>query len=174
VFGLKKEFSSKVQNSSENLDSANDNEKETKETSIFEKWKNSELNKNSSNTEVREGTLKEIILRTTIIINLIMTFSFFSEHKRKQLSSETDEENQTVESKNKKQAKNDPNERQSSQTHSPNKYKTKENSTDQILKGVVFALSGFQNPLRSELRDIGMKLGAKYRPDLTDDCNYLM
>jgi DNA-repair protein XRCC1 len=45
---------------------------------------------------------------------------------------------------------------------------------DLVLKGVVFALSGFQNPLRGELRDIGLKLGAKYRPDWMDDCTHLV
>ena len=44
----------------------------------------------------------------------------------------------------------------------------------QLLKGVIFALSGFQNPLRSEIRDKGIKLGAKYRPDWTDDCTHLV
>ena len=51
-----------------------------------------------------------------------------------------------------------------------NKHQPKQ----QILKGVIFALSGFQNPLRSEIRDTGMKLGAKYRPDWTDDCTHLI
>lgn len=31
----------------------------------------------------------------------------------------------------------------------------------QILKGVVFALSGFQNPLRSEIRSKALSMGAK-------------
>ena len=46
---------------------------------------------------------------------------------------------------------------------------------NQILKGVVFVLSGFQNPLRAEIRDKGCKLGAKYRPEWNDDeCTHLM
>ena len=44
----------------------------------------------------------------------------------------------------------------------------------QILQGVVFALSGFQNPERSDIRDKGLKMGAKYRPDWTDDCTHLV
>ncbi|RMZ93847.1 DNA repair XRCC1, partial [Brachionus plicatilis] len=51
---------------------------------------------------------------------------------------------------------------------------SKKASSQQILKGVIFALSGFQNPLRSEIRDTGIKLGAKYRPDWTDDCTHLV
>ena len=39
----------------------------------------------------------------------------------------------------------------------------------QVLIGVIFALSGFQNPLRSQIRDQGIKLGAKFRTDWTDD-----
>ena len=50
----------------------------------------------------------------------------------------------------------------------------KSDDKERVLKGVIFALSGFQNPLRSEIRDLGLKLGAKYRPDLTDDCTHLM
>jgi hypothetical protein len=50
----------------------------------------------------------------------------------------------------------------------------KQIAKNQILKGVIFALSGFVNPERSELRDKGLKLGAKYRPDWTDDCTHLM
>ena len=46
--------------------------------------------------------------------------------------------------------------------------------TGPVFKGVIFALSGFQNPLRSELRDKALKLGAKYRPDWTDECTHLM
>lgn len=46
--------------------------------------------------------------------------------------------------------------------------------SEKALTGVVFALSGFQNPLRSEIRDTGLKLGAKYRPDWTDDCTHLV
>jgi hypothetical protein len=43
-----------------------------------------------------------------------------------------------------------------------------------VLNGVIFALSGFQNPLRSQIRDQGIKLGAKYRPDWTDECTHLV
>lgn len=43
-----------------------------------------------------------------------------------------------------------------------------------ILDGVVVAFSGYKNPFRSELRDLCLKLGAKYRQDWTDDCTHLM
>ncbi|XP_050344227.1 DNA repair protein XRCC1 [Nymphalis io] len=33
-----------------------------------------------------------------------------------------------------------------------------------VLAGVVFTLSGYENPLRAELRDVGLRLGARYLP----------
>lgn len=54
------------------------------------------------------------------------------------------------------------------------KPKQRFNERSQTLKGVVFALSGYVNPLRSEIRDKGLKMGAKYRPDWTDECTHLM
>uniref|UniRef100_A0A8C9SG09 DNA repair protein XRCC1 n=1 Tax=Scleropages formosus TaxID=113540 RepID=A0A8C9SG09_SCLFO len=72
-------------------------------------------------------------------------------------------------------------------THGPNKResrvkpepKPKAKSTeavpmDQILEGVVFVLSGFQNPFRGELRDKALAMGAKYRPDWTPDATHLI
>jgi DNA-repair protein XRCC1 len=67
--------------------------------------------------------------------------------------------------------KTSPKHRSSSSSSSSNNTQIAKN---QILKGVIFALSGFVNPERSELRDKGLKLGAKYRPDWTDDCTHLM
>lgn len=43
-----------------------------------------------------------------------------------------------------------------------------------IMKGCVIALSGFVNPLRGELRENAIEMGAKYRPNWTDDCTHLM
>lgn len=43
-----------------------------------------------------------------------------------------------------------------------------------IMEGVVFVLSGFQNPFRGELRDRALEMGAKYRPDWTPDSTHLM
>ncbi|VDO06987.1 unnamed protein product [Rodentolepis nana] len=43
-----------------------------------------------------------------------------------------------------------------------------------ILDGVIVAFSGYKNPFRSELRDLCLKLGAKYRQDWTDDCTHLI
>ncbi len=62
------------------------------------------------------------------------------------------------------------------QQHDPDDSSDDESSTSKkpALNGVIFALSGFQNPLRSQIRDQGIKLGAKYRPDWTDDCTHLV
>lgn len=44
----------------------------------------------------------------------------------------------------------------------------------EVMKGVVFALSGFVNPERSELREKALEMGAKYHTDWTSDCTHLM
>ncbi|XP_014117888.1 PREDICTED: DNA repair protein XRCC1 [Pseudopodoces humilis] len=48
------------------------------------------------------------------------------------------------------------------------------NSGGPVLGGVVLALSGFQNPLRAQLRSAAAGLGARYRPDWSDDCTHLV
>ncbi|NWT80315.1 XRCC1 protein, partial [Lanius ludovicianus] len=40
--------------------------------------------------------------------------------------------------------------------------------------GVVLVLSGFENPLRSQLRAAAVALGAEYRPDWTSDSTHLV
>uniref|UniRef100_A0A8C2FCV6 DNA repair protein XRCC1 n=1 Tax=Cyprinus carpio TaxID=7962 RepID=A0A8C2FCV6_CYPCA len=45
---------------------------------------------------------------------------------------------------------------------------------NRILEGVVFVLSGFQNPFRGELRDTALAMGARYRPDWTPDSTHLI
>jgi len=43
-----------------------------------------------------------------------------------------------------------------------------------MMEGVVFVLSGFQNPFRGELREKALDMGAKYQPDWTPDATHLM
>lgn len=50
----------------------------------------------------------------------------------------------------------------------------KESEKSPIMKNVVFVLSGFQNPLRSELRTKATSMGATYRDDWDDQCTHLM
>ena len=43
-----------------------------------------------------------------------------------------------------------------------------------LMEGVVFVLSGFQNPFRGDLRDKAMEMGAVYKPDWKKGCTHLM
>ena len=43
-----------------------------------------------------------------------------------------------------------------------------------IMNGVTFALSGFKNPSRGQLRDKALAMGAKYEPDWGPGCSHLM
>ncbi|XP_062842132.1 DNA repair protein XRCC1 [Trichomycterus rosablanca] len=45
---------------------------------------------------------------------------------------------------------------------------------NRIMDGVVFVLSGFQNPFRAELRDKALSMGARYRQDWTPDSTHLI
>ncbi|KAJ0066607.1 hypothetical protein NL108_015645, partial [Boleophthalmus pectinirostris] len=61
----------------------------------------------------------------------------------------------------------------------PKPQKAKSQSSQQVpfnrlLEGVVFVLSGFQNPFRGELREKALEMGAKYRPDWTSDSTHLI
>uniref|UniRef100_UPI0037E8A5C7 DNA repair protein XRCC1 n=1 Tax=Semicossyphus pulcher TaxID=241346 RepID=UPI0037E8A5C7 len=61
----------------------------------------------------------------------------------------------------------------------PKQQKAKPQSAQQVpfkrlMEGVVFVLSGFQNPFRGELREKALEMGAKYRPDWTPDSTHLI
>ncbi|XP_014671099.1 PREDICTED: DNA repair protein XRCC1-like isoform X2 [Priapulus caudatus] len=43
-----------------------------------------------------------------------------------------------------------------------------------IMRGVVFALSGYQNPVRGQIREMAVEMGAKYRPDWMPECTHLI
>lgn len=43
-----------------------------------------------------------------------------------------------------------------------------------LMQGVVIVLSGFQNPLRGELRDKALMMGAKYKADWGEGCTHLV
>lgn len=43
-----------------------------------------------------------------------------------------------------------------------------------ILKGVVFVLSGYQNPERSNIRDLALSMGAKYEANWNTRCTHLV
>jgi len=52
----------------------------------------------------------------------------------------------------------------------PNKYAP----FNELLKGVIFTISGFQNPLRGEIRKKGLDMGAKYCGDWNNSCTHLI
>ncbi|XP_074539579.1 DNA repair protein XRCC1 [Halichoeres trimaculatus] len=56
----------------------------------------------------------------------------------------------------------------------PKQQKEKQVPFKKIMEGVVFVLSGFQNPFRGELREKALEMGAKYRPDWTPDSTHLI
>ncbi|XP_065056001.1 DNA repair protein XRCC1-like [Rhopilema esculentum] len=43
-----------------------------------------------------------------------------------------------------------------------------------LMENVVFVLSGYKNPERSDLRDKAISMGAKYRPDWAPGCTHLI
>ncbi|KAM7383090.1 hypothetical protein PAMP_002772 [Pampus punctatissimus] len=70
-------------------------------------------------------------------------------------------------------------ESQSKPEPKPRQQKAKSQSAQQVpfnkmMEGVVFVLSGFQNPFRGELREKALDMGAKYRPDWTPDSTHLI
>ncbi|CAH8845963.1 unnamed protein product [Trichobilharzia szidati] len=52
--------------------------------------------------------------------------------------------------------------------------KPSQSASNKPLSHVIFTLSGYQNPLRSQIRDKALELGAKYRQDWTTDCTHLI
>ncbi|XP_074652454.1 DNA repair protein XRCC1-like [Tubulanus polymorphus] len=45
----------------------------------------------------------------------------------------------------------------------------------ELMKRVVFVMSGYQNPKRGELRDMAIEMGAQYKPDWNDQtCTHLI
>ncbi|XP_049795670.1 DNA repair protein XRCC1-like [Schistocerca nitens] len=43
-----------------------------------------------------------------------------------------------------------------------------------LLSGVTLVISGYQNPLRANLREAALQMGAKYRPDWGPGCTHLV
>lgn len=44
----------------------------------------------------------------------------------------------------------------------------------ELLKGVIFSMSGYQNPYRSNLRSKALEMGAIYKNNLDRSCTHLM
>jgi len=45
---------------------------------------------------------------------------------------------------------------------------------EKIMSGVIFVMSGFENPRRGKLRDLALKMGAKYEANWTKHSTHLM
>ncbi|XP_049902718.1 DNA repair protein XRCC1 isoform X2 [Epinephelus moara] len=76
-------------------------------------------------------------------------------------------------------AQKPPDKKRESQSKPEPKPKQQKASAQQVpfqrmMEGVVFVLSGFQNPFRGELREKALDMGAKYRPDWTPDSTHLI
>lgn len=75
------------------------------------------------------------------------------------------------------------NKRKKNQDESPRSKKTKLSQPakvfvrkpfSKLLEGVMLVISGIQNPSRKDLRDMALKMGAKYKPDWDNSCTHLM
>ncbi|CAN9513874.1 unnamed protein product [Ophioblennius macclurei] len=75
----------------------------------------------------------------------------------------------TAEKKRQTQSKPEPKPKQKAKSQSEQQV-----PLNRIMEGVVFVLSGFQNPFRGELREKAIDMGAKYRPDWTPDATHLI
>ncbi|XP_055301935.1 DNA repair protein XRCC1 [Sitodiplosis mosellana] len=64
--------------------------------------------------------------------------------------------------------------KRSRKSPSPERNTQNDKRFDEILRGVVFVISGIQNPERADMRTQGLKMGAKYKPDWDDSCTHLI
>ncbi|KAK4471836.1 hypothetical protein MN116_005227 [Schistosoma mekongi] len=55
-----------------------------------------------------------------------------------------------------------------------NKSTASRSPSQKPLSNVILTLSGYQNPVRSQIRDKALELGAKYRQDWGPDCTHLI
>ncbi|XP_069680650.1 DNA repair protein XRCC1-like [Periplaneta americana] len=56
----------------------------------------------------------------------------------------------------------------------PKKPKRVGKPFEELLNGVVLVISGYQNPLRGNLRTMALEMGAKYKPDWDNTCTHLI
>ena len=63
----------------------------------------------------------------------------------------------------------------SSSSHSDNKPSSSgADRFETLLSGVVIVISGYQNPLRSDIRQLALSMGASYRPDWNSQATHLI
>ncbi|KAL1138605.1 hypothetical protein AAG570_008668 [Ranatra chinensis] len=56
----------------------------------------------------------------------------------------------------------------------PKNKPRREKKWDKLLDDVVFVISGFQNPLRADIRSKALAMGAKYKADWDSSCTHLV
>jgi len=88
--------------------------------------------------------------------------------KEKFKEKEKSKENEKL--KENSSAKNTPQKEGKKKPHNKQKY----GRFNEFLKGVNFAISGFQNPLRGEIRQKALDMGAKYSGDWNNSCTHLV
>ncbi|KAL7636712.1 UNVERIFIED_CONTAM: hypothetical protein RMT77_012464 [Armadillidium vulgare] len=96
-------------------------------------------------------------------------------------SSKSETENQNKKSEVKKSSDSNSTshrDKKSDSSDTPNSSKTPKKrvtrSFNKLMHDVVFVLSGYQNPQRSNLRDSLIEMGAKYKNDWGNDCTHLI
>lgn len=109
-----------------------------------------------------------------------------SSHRHKEEHEKSKHNREKEEKKEKKSSHRDDGKSRESNNHHNNSATSKSQSLKvqesskankpfhKILDGVVFVLSGFQNPFRADIRDKAIEMGAKYRPDWMDGCTHLV
>ena len=138
--------------------------------SSFQAWRKRDVEESQQQNEANKGKDEEDKANAK-------TESAYEKWKRSEEAKKRDETNMdSAENDQKKtEAPLKVAEAKSSNESQPEvKQRPRFNERSQTLKGVVFALSGFVNPLRSEIRDKGLRMGASYRPDWTDECTHLI
>lgn len=57
---------------------------------------------------------------------------------------------------------------------SKDKFSVARKPFNRLLEDVTFVISGYQNPLRAELRSKAVQMGAKYKANWDSTCTHLM
>ncbi|GAB6024267.1 X-ray repair complementing defective repair in Chinese hamster cells 1 [Chamberlinius hualienensis] len=131
--------------------------------SLFAQRKNTNL-RPSGALEVRQSSAKEeneLITKPNLLITPKIKIETKSNVNKRQNTSSNQQSTP-------KRPKN---------TEPSEKHQNKSDVTvefNELMKGVVFALSGFVNPNRAQIRDKAVDMGAKYKTDWNQSCTHLI
>ena len=95
------------------------------------------------------------------------------EGRRKEKQRMKDKEKQKEKERQREKDKSKESSQQNTKVELPVRLK-KYAAFDQLFSGVVFTISGFQNPLRGEIRSKALKMGAEYKGDWGAGCTHLV